>query len=129
MSAQMLAQKVLLRVNAGVRGHLEHRAAMGAAQTGSGLAPVAVGQATRLPSLIGRLARCSGESPEQTQADESSAPLFRRTALLAAQPADEEIEFARGEAAALAEGGHAVVVLAVEALVAGVFQEFGEPFV
>ena len=35
-----------------------------------------MGQATRLPSLSGRLARCSGESPEQTAAGESPAPLL-----------------------------------------------------
>jgi len=35
----------------------------------------AVGQATRLPSPSGRPARCSGESPEQTAAGESPAPL------------------------------------------------------
>ena len=39
-------------------------------------AAAAVGQATRLPSLSGRLARGSGESPEQTPAGESPAPLL-----------------------------------------------------
>src|SRR5437870_4875010 len=44
------------------------------------------------------------------------------------QPSDEEVEFAGGDPAGFAEGGHEIVALPVEALVSGVFREIGEPF-